>query len=143
MIVNRILALKGRHIVTVEPERTLSDAARILSERRIGALLVVDGRQPVTGIISERDIVRAVAEHGVDALQEPVSRFMTKDVLTCTGETSINDVMEMMTERKFRHVPVVEHESLVGIISIGDVVKLRLEEIEAEAQAIREYIATA
>ncbi len=103
----------------------------------------MDGQGPVSGIISERDIVRAVAAQGAKALDEPVSRFMTEKVVTCTGQTSINDVMELMTKQKFRHVPVVEGGRLAGIISIGDVVKLRLEEVEAEAQAIKEYIATA
>jgi CBS domain-containing protein len=143
MIVNRILSLKGREVATIEPGRSLSEAARVLAERRIGALLIVDGDRPVTGIISERDIVRAVAMHGAKALDEPVSRFMTEKVVTCTGETSINDVMELMTQQKFRHIPVVESGRLSGIISIGDVVKLRLEEVEAETQAIKEYIATA
>ncbi|WP_404293426.1 CBS domain-containing protein [Microvirga sp. RSM25] len=143
MIVNRILSLKGREVATIEPGRSLSEAARFLAERRIGALLIVDGDRPVTGIISERDIVRAVAMHGAKALDEPVSRFMTEKVVTCTGETSINDVMELMTQQKFRHIPVVESGRLSGIVSIGDVVKLRLEEVEAETQAIKEYIATA
>jgi CBS domain-containing protein len=143
MIVNKILELKGRDVVTIEPAQALSEAVKVLSERRIGALLIVDGHRPVSGIISERDIVRAVAAQGVKALEEPVSRFMTEKVVTCTGQTSINDVMELMTKQKFRHVPVVEGGRLAGIISIGDVVKLRLEEVEAEAQAIKEYIATA
>ncbi len=143
MIVDRILSLKGRDVVTVEPNRSLGEAARVLSERRIGALLVVDERRPVAGIVSERDIVRAVASRGPGALDEPVSRFMTEKVVTCTGQTSINHLMELMTNEKFRHVPVVEEGRLAGIISIGDVVKSRLEEIEAEAQAIKEYIATA
>jgi CBS domain-containing protein len=143
MIVNKILELKGRDVVTIEPAQALSEAVKVLSERRIGALLIVDGQRPVSGIISERDIVRAVAAQGVKALEEPVSRFMTEKVVTCTGQTSINDVMELMTKQKFRHVPVVEGGRLAGIISIGDVVKLRLEEVEAEAQAIKEYIATA
>jgi CBS domain-containing protein len=143
MIVNKILGLKGRDVVTIEPARPLSEAVKVLSERRIGALLIVDGQGPVSGIISERDIVRAVAAQGAKALDEPVSRFMTEKVVTCTGQTTINDVMELMTKQKFRHVPVVEGGRLLGIISIGDVVKLRLEEVEAEAQAIKEYIATA
>lgn len=143
MIVNHILSLKGRDVVTIEPNRSLSEAARILSERRIGALLVIDGRRPVSGIISERDIVRAIAVHGSRALDEPISRFMTEKVHTCTGDTSINHVMELMTQEKFRHLPVIEGARLVGIISIGDVVKSRLEEAEAETQAIKEYIATA
>jgi CBS domain-containing protein len=143
MIVNRILSLKGREVATIDPGRTLSEAAKVLAERRIGALLIVDGQRPVAGIISERDIVRAVAHHGAKALEEPVSRFMTEKVLTCTGETPIPHVMELMTQQKFRHVPVVEGGRLVGIVSIGDVVKERLEEVEAEAEAIKEYIATA
>lgn len=143
MIVSRILSIKGRDIVSIEPGRTLGEAARLLSERKIGALLVVDDKKPVSGIISERDIVKAVAAGGAKALDEPVSRYMTERVITCTGHTSINDIMELMTKQKFRHVPVVEEGSLIGIISIGDVVKLRLEEIEAESQAIKEYIATA
>jgi len=143
MIVNRILSVKGRDVATIEPNRSLSEAAKVLAERRIGALLVVDGHRPVSGIISERDIVRAVATQGAKALDEPVSRFMTGKVVTCTGETSINDIMELMTQQKFRHIPVVEGGQLSGIVSIGDVVKLRLEEVEAETQAIKEYIATA
>ena len=118
MIVNRILSLKGREVATIEPGRTLSEAAKVLAERRIGSLLIVDGHKPVSGIISERDIVRAVAGHGAAALEEPVSRFMTEKVLTCTGETSITDVMEMMTQQKFRHVPVVEDGRLVGVFDI-------------------------
>ena len=143
MNVDQILSLKGRNVVSIEAGTSLSEAARLLSERRIGALVVVDGKQPVSGILSERDIVRAVATQGAQALDEPVSRFMTGQVVTCTGRSSINDLMEMMTQQKFRHVPVVENGQLVGIISIGDVVKQRVEEIEAESQAIKEYIATA
>ncbi len=143
MNVNQVLSLKGRSVVSIEGSQLLSQAARLLSERRIGALVVVDGRRPVAGIISERDIVRAIAIHGSQALDEPVSRFMTEDVVTCTGQTAINDVMELMTQQKFRHLPVIEEGQLVGIISIGDVVKQRVEEIEAESQAIKEYIATA
>jgi CBS domain-containing protein len=143
MIVNRILSIKGRNVVSIKPDRTLGEAAKLLSEKRIGALLVCDDQQPVSGIVSERDIVRAISAHGAQALSEPVSQFMTEKVVTCTTKTQINDVMEIMTREKFRHVPVVENGSLVGIVSIGDVVKLRLEEIEAEAQAIKEYIATA
>jgi CBS domain-containing protein len=142
MIVDRILSLKGRDVIGIRSDQTLGEAARILSDRKIGALLVSDTGEPVSGILSERDIVRALAAKGAQALEEPVADHMTRTVVTCTGKTSINDVMEVMTERKFRHVPVVEDGRLVGVISIGDVVKLRLEEIEAEAQAIRQYIAT-
>ncbi|QFU16856.1 CBS domain-containing protein [Microvirga thermotolerans] len=143
MSVHRILSTKGRNVVTIGPQRTLGEAARMLAEHRIGALLVVDGVRPVSGIVSERDIVRAVAEQGPAALEAPVSRFMTEKVVTCTTRTAVNDLMEAMTNGKFRHVPVVEDGALVGIVSIGDVVKNRLAEIEAEAQAIKDYIATA
>jgi CBS domain-containing protein len=143
MIVNRILSIKGRNVVTIGPNQTIGEAARILSEKRIGALLVQDGQKPFLGIVSERDIVRAISARGAGALDEPVSRFMTEKVTTCTTQTPINDVMEVMTQGKFRHIPVVEDGTLLGIVSIGDVVKVRLEEIEAEAQAIRDYIATA
>lgn len=143
MNVNQILSIKGRSVVAIEPERTLAEAARTLSERKIGALLVSDGSRPVAGIISERDIVRAISAHGASCLDRPVSSFMTEKVVTCTGHTSLNDVMEVMTEGKFRHIPVIEGSEVVGIVSIGDVVKQRVAEIEAEAQAIKDYIATA
>ncbi|MCB8822678.1 CBS domain-containing protein [Microvirga rosea] len=143
MSVHHILSAKGRTVVTIEPHRTLGEAARTLAERKIGALLVTDGSRPVSGIISERDIVRAVSAQGADALHEPLSRFMTEKVVTCTTKSPVNELMEIMTDGKFRHIPVVENGALVGIISIGDVVKHRLAEIEAEAQAIKDYIATA
>lgn len=143
MNVDQILSMKGRNVVSVDANQSLGEAARLLSERRIGAVVVLDGRQPVAGILSERDIVKAVADQGAQALDQPVSRFMTMEVVTCTGRNSVNELMELMTQRKFRHVPVVEGGQLVGIISIGDVVKQRVEEVEAESQAIKEYIATA
>ncbi len=143
MTVEHILRSKGRNVVTIEPNRTLMEAARLLSEQRIGAVLVSDSVRPVLGILSERDIVQALAERGAAALQEPVSRCMTEKVVTCTGESAINEVMEIMTEGKFRHVPVVEGGRLAGIVSIGDIVKHRLAEVEAETRAMRDYIATA
>jgi CBS domain-containing protein len=143
MNVEHILAAKGRDVLTIEPDRTLADAARALTERKIGAVVIADEGRAVLGILSERDIVRAVAREGAAALGHPVSRYMTAKVVTCTGHSSINELMEVMTERKFRHVPIVENGRLSGIISIGDVVKHRVAEIEAEHQALREYIATA
>jgi len=143
MNVDQILSLKGRNVVSIDASQSLGDAARLLSERRIGAVVVLDGRQPVAGILSERDIVKAVATQGARALDEPVSRFMTTEVITCTGRSSVNELMELMTQRKFRHVPVVEGGQITGIISIGDVVKQRVEEVEAESRAIKDYIATA
>jgi len=142
-LVEHILSQKGRTVTTIEPERTLGDAVRLLDERRIGAVVVGDGDHAVLGIISERDIVRALAKTGAAALEEPVSRYMTGKVVTCTGRSSISELMELMTERKFRHVPIVEDGRLNGIVSIGDVVKHRVAEIETEHKALREYIATA
>jgi CBS domain-containing protein len=143
MSVDHILLNKGRNVVTIEPDRTLGEAARLLSERKIGAVVVSDPFRPVLGILSERDIVRALAMRGAGALEEPVARSMTEKVVTCTGHSAINDLMEMMTDGKFRHVPVVEGGRLAGIVSIGDIVKHRLAEVEAESRAMRDYIATA
>jgi CBS domain-containing protein len=143
MTVEHILAAKGRNVVTIEPERTLGEAARLLDEKRIGAVVVSDADHAVLGIFSERDIVKAVARGGPTALDEPVSRHMTTKVITCTGLSAISELMELMTAQKFRHVPIIEDGRLNGIVSIGDIVKHRLAEIEAEHRALREYIATA
>ena len=143
MNVEHILSEKGHEVVTIAPHLTLAEAARALSQHRIGAVVVSDPGQPVLGILSERDIVRAVAANGAAALEEPVSRYMTAEVVTCTTRSAINDLMETMTTGKFRHVPIVENERLVGIVSIGDIVKFRVAEIERESEALREYIATA
>ena len=143
MTVKHIWAAKGRNVVTIEPSRTLGDAARLLDEKRIGAVVVSDADHAVLGIFSERDIVKAIARGGAAALDEPVSRHMTTKVITCTGRSAISELMELMTAEKFRHVPIVEDGRLNGIVSIGDIVKHRLAEIEAEHRALREYIATA
>lgn len=143
MTVEHILAVKGRNVVTIEPERTLGEAARLLDEKRIGAVVVSDADHAVLGIFSERDIVKAVARGGQAALDEPVSEHMTTKVITCTGRSAISELMELMTAQKFRHVPIIEDGRLNGIVSIGDIVKHRLAEIEAEHRALREYIATA
>jgi CBS domain-containing protein len=143
MTVNSILATKGNAVVTIEPTADLAAAARLLAERRIGAVVVsgLDGR--VVGILSERDIVRALAERGAAALEQPVSQVMTRKVATCTEAETIVNIMERMTQGKFRHVPVMEQDRLIGIISIGDVVKYRIGEIESESAALRDYIRTA
>jgi CBS domain-containing protein len=139
MIVAHILADKGSDVITIEPEQTLADAARLLAERRIGAVVVADAQHPVQGIISERDIARAVARRGAAALEEPVSRHMTSKLFTCTRACTVSEIMEIMTDQKVRHVPVVEGGRLGGIISIGDVVKHRLAEMEAEQRAMGDY----
>jgi CBS domain-containing protein len=143
MNVEHILRDKGRNVTTMQPQQTLAEATRTLSDRRIGAVIVSDSRQPVLGILSERDIVRAVAKEGPTALERPVSAHMTAKVVTCTCRSAINDLMETMTTGKFRHVPIVENGRLVGIVSIGDIVKFRVAEIEGESRALRDYIATA
>ncbi len=143
MTVARILAGKGRSVVTVQPNRSLAEAAQLLVERHIGALIVADPGEALIGIISERDIVRAVVRHGGAALENPVSRHMTARVVTCAPKAALEEVMETMTEGRFRHVPVLDGGRLVGIVSIGDVVKHRIAAVEAEHQALREYIATA
>jgi|SRR5690606_32637521 len=143
MTVKAILDLKGREVVTVAPERTLAEAARLLSEHRIGAVVLADADDVIHGILSERDIVRAVAGEGANALDKPISAFMTARVRVCHEYHTVTEVMRLMTEGRFRHLPVEEGGKLVGIISIGDVVKRRIEEAEREAEEIRTYIATA
>ncbi|KMO40630.1 inosine-5-monophosphate dehydrogenase [Methylobacterium tarhaniae] len=143
MTVARILSQKGRTVVTVQPHRTLAEAAALLTEKGIGALVVSDAGQTVLGMLSERDIIRAVVRGGGAALDAPVSRHMTAKVVSCTRTAAIDEVMELMTDGRFRHVPVVEDGRLVGLVSIGDVVKHRIESVEAEHRALREYIATA
>jgi CBS domain-containing protein len=142
MIVARIINEKGRDVVTVAPEKSLAEIAAVLSEKRIGAVVVVEGGA-IRGIISERDIVRALAKHGAEALRKLAVECMTARVITCLPEETIHNVMQKMTSGRFRHLPVVENGKLAGIISIGDVVKRRIEEVEREAEQIREYIATA
>src|SRR5690348_5183492 len=143
MIVKSIIDTKGRDVVTLEPVATLDTAAKLLSERRIGAVVVLGADDRVVGILSERDIVRAISERGVGAMQEPVSQVMTRKVASCTLDESIHSIMERMTAGKFRHVPVIENGRLAGIISIGDVVKHRIVEIEQESDALKTYIQTA
>jgi CBS domain-containing protein len=143
MTVRAILAHKGHDVVTIAPAATLSEAVKLLSERRIGAVIVTGADSRVAGILSERDIVRVIGERGHAALEENVSTVMTRKVVTCTETDTIAFIMERMTAGKFRHLPVVDQGRLVGVISIGDVVKSRLHEIEHETEALREYIATA
>ena len=142
MTVARIISEKGRNVVTISAKATLAEIAATLSEKRIGAVVVME-KDAIRGIVSERDIVRAVAKHGGSGLQMSAADWMTAKVVTCRLQDTINDVMQKMTSGRFRHLPVVENSKLVGIVSIGDVVKRRIEEVEREADQIREYIATA
>ncbi|GAA4533936.1 CBS domain-containing protein [Chelativorans composti] len=143
MTVKAILDEKGYDVVTVAPEQTLADAARKLSEHGIGAVVIADADRRIHGILSERDIVRALASEGVEAMEKPISAFMTSAVQVCSESSTVNEVMRVMTNGRFRHLPVARDGRLIGIVSIGDVVKRRLEEVEREAEEIRTYIATA
>ncbi|WOC17128.1 CBS domain-containing protein [Pseudochrobactrum sp. MP213Fo] len=144
MTVRAILEQKGGSVYTVRADADLETAAQQLSKHRIGALLVDEGQGKFTGILSERDIVRACANHGMQALKLPVSKAMTTKVLHCKPQDTVHYVMEMMTRHRFRHLPVVNDAGdLAGIISIGDVVKKRIEQAEQEAAEIKQYIATA
>jgi CBS domain-containing protein len=142
MTVRAILDSKGHQIESVEPEAKLSAAIKILSERKIGAVLVMS-KGHIDGILSERDIVRVLGERGAKVLDEPVSAVMTRKVVSCRQSDTVAAIMEMMTLGKFRHLPVIEEGTVVGLISIGDVVKWRVKEYEMEQEALREYIKTA
>ncbi len=139
----QLLSDKGREVIAVQPHRTLAEAVRVLSEKRIGAVVVMGADGALVGILSERDIIRALGAEGAAALDSAVSRVMTAKVVTCRAQTSVDELMEIMTTGRFRHVPVIENGRVIGIVSIGDVVKHRVAAIEAESQAMRNYIAMA
>lgn len=143
MTVKAILAEKGHDVFTLGPGEKLSEAVRVLAEHRIGALVVTNGDRQIAGILSERDIVRIIARDGADALQSEVRNAMTSKVSICNENSTVHDVMEIMTLGRFRHLPVEKDGLLDGIISIGDVVKRRIEMAEREAEEIKQYIATA
>lgn len=140
MNVHSILRQKGRAVTTASPTATLLDVSARLAAKRIGAIVVVGSGGEVAGIISERDIIRALSEAGPDCLTRPVSETMTRRVVTCQETDTLDELMAMMTARRFRHLPVVTDGALVGIISIGDVVKHHVAEVEMEATAMRDYI---
>ena len=142
MTVRSILNTKGHHIVSVEPDTRLAAAIKLLGEKKIGAVLVMN-QSRLEGILSERDIVRVLGERGASVLEAPVSEVMTRKVVTCKETDTVAELMGMMTSGKFRHLPVVDNGKVVGLISIGDVVKRRVQEYEAEQEALRDYIKTA
>jgi CBS domain-containing protein len=141
MLVSHILRQKGRDVVTVAPTIALAEVAHTLAKRRIGAVVVLDSGGGVAGILSERDIVAALARDGASALTRAANIYMTHSVATCEEADTIEELMEIMTAGRFRHVPVVANGRLAGIVSIGDVVKTRIEESEREASALKQYIA--
>ncbi|MGB5091842.1 MAG: CBS domain-containing protein [Parvibaculum sp.] len=141
MNVATILKSKGSDVSTLGPNVTLQDAARLLTGQRIGAVVIVNG-QSLAGILSERDIVKAIAAHGAVALAKPVRDVMTTRVVTCDLNDSVDEIMDSMTAGRFRHLPVVEAGTLIGIISIGDVVKHRMAETVMETEALKLYISS-
>ena len=143
MTVAVILKHKGNQVETLRPNATVQQTVGLLSAKRIGAAVVVGAQGEISGVVSERDVVNALAQHGASAMSMPIDQFMTREVVTCTMTDSAHDLMEMMTRGRFRHVPVVEGGRLVGIVSIGDVVKRRIEDSDLERHAMREYITQA
>ncbi|MDE3044230.1 MAG: CBS domain-containing protein [Acidobacteriota bacterium] len=140
MHVANLLASKGHEVATVAPSQSVSEAVALLKERGIGALVVTGSTPPLVGIFSERDVVRALASRGTSVLNDTVADLMSTDVTTCDESTLVNELMTMMTDRRIRHVPVVDHGVLTGMISIGDVVKARLEELEHEKKDLLDYV---
>ena len=140
MFVSDILAQKGGLVFTVTPGTSIAQLSQQLSTRRIGSVLVLDGEGSVAGIVSERDLVRALASHGAKAMELEARQVMTRDVVTCDPDDSIDHVMQTITQGRFRHLPVVRHGELLGLVSIGDVVKARLEETKHETEALKAYI---
>jgi CBS domain-containing protein len=140
MFVSDILSRKGGLVHTVTPGTSVGQISQQLSTRRIGSVLVLDVESAVAGIVSERDLVRAFASHGAAAMELEARSIMTREVVTCDPDDSIDHVMQQMTRGRFRHLPVVRHGELLGLVSIGDVVKARLEEAHHETEALRAYI---
>ncbi len=143
MTVRKILNLKGSDVVTIAPEKKLLDAIALLAKHRIGALIVTGNNKEVVGVLSERDIVRLLSNKDNNRFENTVASAMTSAVKSCRPDDTIQQIMQVMTAGRFRHMPVVENGKLAGVISIGDVVKLRLEEMERESEHLKEYIATA
>lgn len=140
MTIDQILNDKGRDVISVKAESTLEEAARILDQKRIGAVVAFGDGGKLVGVLSERDIVRHVARHGEPALRMQVGEAMTRDVITIESTTSVDEAMQLMTDRRVRHLPVYRNDRLVGVVSIGDLVKWKIAETEAEAEAMKSYL---
>ena len=141
MLVSQIIKEKGDLVFTVSPDETVREVAALLDQRKVGAMVVVNRGGAVVGIVSERDVVRVVSQEGAAGLQRPVSGCMTRDVIFALPSESLDALMARMTDRRVRHLPVLEGGRLVGIVSIGDLVKRKIAETEAEAQTLKAYIA--
>lgn len=142
MIIEQILNDKGREVVTLRADHTLREAAKLLDERRIGAVVTLSGDGDIVGVLSERDIVRQFARRGEEALEMPVGEAMTRAVITINAEAAIDDALQLMTDRRIRHLPVVRNNRLTGFVSIGDLVKWKIAETEAEAEAMKSYLSS-
>ncbi len=138
--ISQILKDKGDRVVTIEPDATIAEVVDVLHRERIGAIVVMQEKEELVGIISERNVAHGLAEHGAELLARRVADLMTREVVTCTLDSNVQEIMKEMTVRRFRHLPVVKDGTLLGIISIGDVVKKRLEELETETTMLQEYI---
>jgi CBS domain-containing protein len=141
VLIGQIIASKGAAVVTAPLDATIADIVKVLKEKRIGAIVISSGEDQIAGIISERDITRGLADHGSALLGKKVSDMMTSEVVTCGPDDGVEKLMQEMTSGRFRHMPVVQNGRLMGIISIGDVVKHRLQELETEAHMLQDYIA--
>jgi CBS domain-containing protein len=142
MMIAQILANKGGSVYAVAGEATLADAARELTEKKVGCMIVLDADNGIRGILSERDIVAAIARRGAGALEETVASAMTRSVITIHAEETVDDGLARMTDRRLRHLPVMREDALIGLVSIGDLVKRKIEEVEVEAASLRAYIAS-
>jgi CBS domain-containing protein len=140
MLVGQILNAKGGKVVSTRQDATIAEVAGLLRRKKIGAVVVMEAGK-LCGIISERDLARGLADHGAELLEMKVAQLMTRDVVTCTPESGLDHLMQSMTEGRFRHLPVLRDGEMIGIISIGDVVKHRLSELEAETHQLQDYIA--
>jgi len=140
MLAEHILRRKGRETITIAPDASLAEAVDALSEYNIGALIVVDADDNVAGLLSERDVVQTVSDRGPEALDAAVRSVMTAEVLTCTPQDGVKDLMEVVTHRRIRHLPVLDDGNLNGMISIGDLLKTRIEEVETEQEILRERL---
>lgn len=142
MNIGQILKAKGRAVATARPDTSLLEIANKLAQKKIGAIVIVGDKGDVVGIISERDIIRKLGERGPSVLNEPVTETMTANVISCQETSTLDELMEIMTQGRFRHVPVIEDGALVGIVSIGDIVKNHIAEVEMEVTAMRGYFVT-
>jgi len=142
MQVVQIIKSKGDRVVTARPDATVAEVAAVLKRERIGAIVITAEDGSIAGIVSERDIVHALPDHGPGALDKPVADLMSRNVVTSSPDQTVDEIRRQMTERRIRHIPVLDGGKLAGIISIGDVVKNRLEELEAESNQLRQYIAS-